>query len=161
MLDAKITFPSRVGTAPGTTTMQIASFRGRGLGQAFPYVNQPSPTQAVYEPDPRIDNVRIALPPNQWVTGPASVKLSIPAVQSTFGPVPNDRQLALTRPYLPLHKGWIETNGETVYTIQGSGLGQTTAEERAFRWSIAASVISAVALATTTALAIIRFRQGR
>ena len=139
--------------------MQIGTFRG--FGQTFPFINQPSPTQSVWEPDPNIDNVRVAVPPNQWVTGPMSIHAMVPTAQSAFGPVPNDYELARTRPYLPYHKGWINTESDgSVYTIQGPPVGQS-ASDTAIRWSIAASVISAVALATTTLIAVLRYREGK
>lgn len=157
MQHAHVRFANRVGVAPGTTTL---SYLGQAPGDDFPYVNPPSPTQAVYEPDPNNDNVRIALPPNQWVTGPVTMKVMMPAVQKTFGPVINDRQAATMRPYFPVRKGWIDNaTGEPVYTLQGGGgLGELSTGEK---WAITASVLSAVALATTTVLAVLKYRKGK
>lgn len=122
-----------------------------------------SHTQAVWEPDPNSDTVRIAVPPNQWVTGPTTMRIIMPAAQRDFGPVPNDGQLALTRPYLPVHKGWIEpASGESIYTLQGIlGQQEQNVEDTAIKWGIAASIISAVALATTTIIAVMRYKQGK
>lgn len=162
-----VSFARYVGAAPGSTTISF-----QGFGQAdpasrpvapppVPYLNLPSPTQSVWEPDPNTDNVRFALPPNQWVTGPVEMKISVPAATKAMGPVPNDGQLARTRPgYLPLHRGWIATsNNEPIFTLQGSqrGLGLSTSE----KWAIAASILSATALAVSTTIAVLRYRNGR
>lgn len=161
-----VSFARYVGAAPGSTTI---SFQGFGQAEpasrpapapAFPYLNPPSPTQAVYEPDPNTDNVRIALPPNQWVTGPVEMKVSVPAATRAMGPVPNDGDLAQTRPgYLPLHRGWISpSHGEPIFTLQGGrGLGLSTTE----KWAIAASILSATALAVSTTIAVLRYRRGQ
>jgi hypothetical protein len=162
-----VSFARFVGTAPGSTTI---SFQGFGQAEPvkrpvapppFPYLNLPSPTQAVYEPDPNTDNVRIAMPPNQWVTGPVEMKISVPAGTRAMGPVPNDGELAQTRPgYLPLHRGWIApSHGEPIFTLQGTkpGLGLSTSE----KWAIAASVLSATALIVSTTIAVLRYRNGK
>lgn len=183
MLHTQVSPARYVGTAPGTTTMRLGGRDGRGRptslppgGQAarerrglagppvppgpFYYATQARQTQARWEPDPNTDNVKISVPPNQWVTGPMTMKISMPAAQRAMGPVPNDGQLATTRNYLPVHKGWIEpSTGETIYTLQG-GLGAESGSN-VEKWAITASVISAVALATTTVLAIMRYRSGR
>lgn len=154
-------FAGRVGVAPGTTTLRISG----GLGEAAPvppgpfyYRQQAMPTQARWEPDPNTDNVKIAVPPNQWVTGPMTMRISMPAVQRTMGPVPNDGQLAKVYGYLPAGKGWIEpSTGETIYNLQG--LGQDDKMSRSDKWILAASIVSAAAVATTATLAIVRFRR--
>lgn len=140
-----------VGTAPGTTTF---SYNGRKNGMAGAW-----PTQAVYQPTPNQDNVEILLPPNQWVTGPVTMSVSSPAAQRTMGPVTNDYDANASRHYQPVRRGWIaNASGPPIYTLQGA-LGNTA--DDAVKWSIAASIISAVALATTTVIAIMRFKQGR
>ena len=158
MRHTHVTFAKRVGVAPGTTTLRLDG----GLGDA-PFVNQPSQTQAVWEPDPNSDNVRIAVPPTQWVTGPTEMRISMPVVQKTMGPVPNDLDISQTRPggYLPVHRGWIDTEtGEPIFTLQGGG-GELGQDSPALKWSIAASVLSAIALTTTTILAVMRYKKGR
>jgi len=88
------------------------------------------------------------------------MKISVPSATAAMGPVPNDGQLAQTRPgYLPIHRGWIGTHGDPIFTLQGGqGLGQglSTAE----KWAIAASIMSATALVVTTVIAVLRFKKG-
>ena len=164
MLDAQVSHPRYVGVAPGTTTVRIDGASGATLGAAPPphWAPPVRPTQAHWVRDPSIDNVKIAVPPNQWVTGPAIMKARMPAVQATFGPVPNDKQLSKMYGYLPVQRGWMQTTEGGVYTMQGA-LGQTPqdVEDTAIKWSIAASVISALALATTTAIALLRYRKEK
>jgi hypothetical protein len=151
-----VKFARYVGVAPGTTTIRTDDNPGGAMLGAVQ-------TQAVWEPDPNSDTVRLAVPPNQWVTGPATMKISMPAHQRNFGPVPNDGQLALTRPYQPYHKGWIEpSSGDSIYTLQGL-LGQepSNTEDTARKWAIAASIIGSIALATTTVIAVVQFRRGK
>lgn len=125
-----ITFASYVGAAPATTMIR--------------------PTQAVWEPDPSQDTIKIAMPPNQWATGPTQMIVRVPKAQDRMGPVPNDLELASTRPYLPVHRGWIEpSTGEPIFRLQG-------AEDTAAKWAIAGSIISAIALSVTTIIAIRR-----
>jgi hypothetical protein len=115
----------------------------------------------VWEPDPNTDNIKIALPPNQWATGPVEMNIQIPVAQRAMGPVPNDLELVETRSYnnLPTHRGWIATNRGTIYNLQGNGgLGQMSTAEK---WAIAASVISAVALGTSTLLAVMSYRKSK
>jgi hypothetical protein len=135
-----ITFARYTGTAPGTTAMAFGAF----------------PTQAVWEPDPNQDTIKIAMPPNQWATGPTQMIVKVPKAQRDMGPVPNDLELATTRPYLPVHRGWIEpSTGEPIFRLQGPlGSGETAA-----KWAIAGSIISAIALSVTTIIAI--RREGR
>jgi hypothetical protein len=153
-----ITFSRYVGVAPGTTTFSPNGRRG-GLGQPTP--GAVYPTQSVWEPDPNSDTVRIAMPNNQWVTGPSQMIIKVPRHQREMGPVPTDLQVAQQgRPWLPVHRGWIDTSGEPIFHLQGAPVGQS-ADDTAVKWSIAASVISAVALATTTIITVMRFKKGR
>lgn len=132
-----ITFARYAGTAPGTTVMSLGAY----------------PTQSVWEPDPNQDTIKIAVPPGQWVTGPTQMIVKVPQGQDRMGPVPNDLDLASTRPYLPVHRGWIEpSTGEPIFRLQGP-LGS---EETAAKWAIAGSIISAIALSVTTIIAIRR-----
>lgn len=178
MLHTHVRFARRVGVAPGTTTLKFDGARtgpalgpqGRGhyhqvLGGPpippgpFYYATQARLTQARWEPDPNTDNIKIAIPPNQWVTGPMTMKISMPAAQRAMGPVPNDGQVATMHNYLPVRKGWIEpASGETIYTLQGPMGAEASKVET---WAITASVISALALATTTVLAIMRYKSGK
>lgn len=165
MLHGEVTFARFVGTAPGTVTFQGAAPTSPfpPAASPFPFINPTErfPTQSVWEPDPNVDNVKIAMPPNQWVTGPLEMNISIPVEQRAFGPVPNDLQLAETRNYLPLHRGWITTNGGTVFNLQGAGKGNLGQLSTAEKWAITASVISAVALGTTTILAVLNYRKSK
>jgi len=151
-----------VGTAPGTSTVTYP--RNPALGQ----VPAVFPTQAVLEPDPNSDSIKIALPPNQWATGPVEMVVNVPAGEKNLGPVPTDLQIHKQgRPYLPVQRGWIaNADGPNIYHLQGPlGLGAdpsaSSIENTAVKWSIAASVISALALATTTVIAVARYKKGR
>jgi hypothetical protein len=179
MLSGQVTFPRFIGTAPGTATFTIEGANHLGASplpevpyppapDPFPYTNpiQCFPTQAVWEPDPNTDNVKIALPPNQWATGPVEMRLQIPVAQRAMGPVANDLALVETRSYnnLPTHRGWIQTDRGTVYNLQGArgmGRGQLGQMSTAEKWAITASVISAVALGTTTILAVLNYRKNK
>lgn len=148
-----------VGTAPGTTTFSAKNGRSKngmyGFGQPTP--GAIFPTQAVLEPSPNSDSIRIALPPNQWATGPVEMLVNVPAHEKTMGPVPTDLQAQQARmPYMPVHRSWIaNARGPDIYHLQGFGAENSSA----IKWSIAASVISAVALATTTVIAVARYRK--
>ncbi len=140
-----------VGTAPGTTT----------LGQPAP--GAIFPTQAVLEPSPNSDMIRIALPPNQWATGPVEMLVNVPAHEKIMGPVPTDLQAQQARmPYMPVHRSWIaNAKGPNIYHLQGAGGALGVSSDSAVKWSIAASMISAVALVTSTVIAVARYKKGR
>ncbi len=140
-----------VGTAPGTTT----------LGQPMP--GAIFPTQAVLEPSPNSDMIRIALPPNQWATGPTEMLVNVPAHEKNFGPVPTDLQVQRSGlPYMPVHRSWIANkDGPNIYHLQGRGSGIGITGDTALKWGVAVSVITAIALITTTFIAVDRHRKGR
>jgi len=187
MLQASIKFAKWVGTAPGTTTLgdstrmvwnptdndqveilvppaqdegvvlpeqlHLRRMAGRADAPAPGHIN----TYMAYKPNRAIDNVQVMVPPwqAQGIIQDPPVQVAVPWLPP--GPVPNDLELASTRPYQPYHRGWIDGKDRSVYNL-GSGLGQ---DSTALRWSIAASVISALALATTTAIAVMRFKREK
>jgi len=156
MRQAHVQKGRRVGTAPGTTVLQINGLPVGGFGQPAPGAFYP--TQAVWEPDPNTDTVKIAMPPNQWATGPTEMIIKMPAAQRSMGPVLTDKEAASRLPYLPVRKGWIAGKDQTIYNLQGAGgLGEMSSAEK---WAITASVISAFALATTTVIAVLRYKKG-
>lgn len=166
MRHVHVSFPRRVGVAPGTTTINM---QGAGevsmvsppmpvispiAADTFPFANVPSWTQATYQPVPNSANVRFSMPPNQRFKGPTDVMIEVPPVQSTFGPVPNDLELATTTPgYLPVRKGWVSTEVGKIFGLQG-GLGDMNANEK---WTVAASIIGTLALTTMTIIAVMRY----
>jgi len=157
MRHAQISRPRRVGTAPGTTVLQINGQPVAGLSRHASGAIYP--TQSVWEPDPNSDTVKISMPPNQWATGPTEMVVRVPAGQNRMGPVITDQQAARSLPYLPVRKGWIAGKQQNVFHLQGSGgLGEMSSSEK---WAITASVISAFALATSTMLAVLRYKKGR
>jgi hypothetical protein len=182
MFHAHVSFPRYVGTAPGTTAFSTV---GRALGSLSelepsgtaiePLKMPPVPApyghyypqvewldQSIWVDNPNLDNVQMLVPPNQWVEGPLQLKIDVPKAQAAMGPVPTDLELAKTRPYLPYHKGFIATKEGDIFNLQGAGVGaNATLDERALKWGIIASVMSATALATTTLLAVLRYREEK
>jgi len=133
------------------------------VGYALPH----DPLQAWVEWPMENDRVRMMVPENQIkagaVTGNPRVRASVPEIQRTFGPFPNDLMAVPTVNYLPYRKGWIHHDQGDIFTLQGAPLGSMAATPAsAQKWAIVASVVSAIALATTTAIAVMEFRsRGR
>lgn len=174
--------PARyVGVAPGTTTFSVNGRRKRGaLGGAGGYPPYPPPaggpgvppypTQAWLIPQPSdTDRLKIAMPPNQQVTGPREMIVSMPAAQKNMGPVPNDRQSARSADYLPVHRGWIHTEAGNIFTLQGYGQSvkfegvSAEGDDKIdwHKWAVVASLIGAVAVAATSTIAILEYRRRR
>jgi hypothetical protein len=113
------------------------------------------------------DRVQIVVPPNQIAAGAVKedlpVQAAVPAIQRTFGPFPNDYMAVPTVNYLPYRKGWIHHNAGDIFTLQGGLAGALGAElpvsNGVRKWAIFSSVLSALALATTTTLAVLEFRR--
>ncbi len=188
MLNAEIQFPRYVGVAPGTTTIRYDDAPGLGIpprptqawdipqdaysdkvkiavppNQFLPPAAYPlpaNPTQAWVEWPMQGDRVRMAVPLNQIkagaVRGDPATQVAVPEVQRTFGPFPNDWMAVPSSGYQPVRKGWIHSQEGDVYTLQGPA---TVASAR--NWSIVASVISTLALATTATLAVLDYRSRR
>lgn len=167
-----VSFPRYTGTAPGTTTV---SFQGSGGYPPYPPPAggpgvPPFPTQAWLVPEPsNSDEIRIAVPPNQQVTGPREVVLRVPSSQANKGPVPNDRDFAPAFQYLPVHRGWIHGRERDIFTLgrptvtfqqaaNGEGNGTLAATEK---WAIAGAVMSGLALLTTAVVAVLRYRDEK
>ncbi len=167
MLMTHVTSPRYVGVAPGTTTMSLGAHEVQPAGvipvpihQApFPaptgdyYPRIPWLTKAMWVANPNIDNIQMLLPPNQWVTGPLDRGIDVPAGLRTMGPHPTDLQISAMRPYLPVHRGMINTEQGKI-----AHLGQLSTGER---WAIFASVISSFALATTAFIAYAGYRSRK
>lgn len=167
-----VRFPRYTGTAPGTTTV---SFQGAEYPPYPPPDGGPGvppyPTQAWLVPQPSgSDEIRIAVPPNQQVTGPREVIMRVPAAQKTMGPHPNDAQLAPMYNYLPVHRGWIHGKERDIFTLGRptvtfqqaangeAGNGRLAATEK---WAIAGAVMSGLALLTTAVVAVLRYRDEK
>lgn len=133
-----------VGTAPSTTSFQVVR-----------------PTQSVWVPDPGTDTVKIAMPPNQWVTGPVSMRIQVPAHQNNLGPVPTDLQRVQSNEnYLGLRKGWIATDQGGIFHLQGTRkpLGELTTSEK---WGIAFGAAATLATVATSFVVVSRYLRDK